>query len=192
MNNAGNPNPAPKQKGERGCLSSPLTLVLLGVLMVVSALVLSQAVPLLYTMAFPPTLPVPPGTEILRHTNYTQGVDEWLYRSPIRACEVADHLRTLGIECAGLTGCGSLAPGEPEPYSGVVTQCYGQQDVSIFKVEWNIMLNPDNADGTKSLFQVYREMFWGGQIPPKRFDDVVEDVIIEQTLTAQPPVLSTP
>jgi hypothetical protein len=39
---------------------------------------------------------------------------------------------------------------------------------------------------------VYREMFWGGQIPSKRFDDVVEEVIIEQTLTAQPPVTVTP
>lgn len=152
--------------------------------MVVSALVLTQAVPLLYTILFPPTLALPAGTQTLRHTQHAQGVDEWLYLSPIRACEVADHLRTLGIECP-ILGCGDLAPGEPEPYSGVVTQCYGQQSVSIFKVEWNVMLNPDASDGTKALYQVYREMFWGGQIPPKRFDDVVEDVVIEMTLTAQ-------
>lgn len=154
--------------------------------MVVSAVVLTQAVPLLYTIAFPPTLAVPAGTETLRHTQYTQGVDEWLYSAPIRACEVAQHLRTLGIECASL-GCGDLAPGEPEPYSGIVTQCYGQQDVSMFKVEWTVMLNPD---GNKALFQVYREMFWGGQIPPKRFDDVIEDIVVQQTMTAEAPLLA--
>jgi hypothetical protein len=191
MNNAGSPEPTPKPKGTRGCLSSPLALVILGVLMVVSAVVLSQAVPLLYTIAFPPTLSVPAGTELVRHTQYAQGVDEWVYKAPVRACEVAEHLRTFGIECPNF-GCGGLAPDEPDLYSGIVTQCYGQQDVSIFKVQWTVMLNPDTSDGMKSLFQVYREMFWGGQIPSKRFDDVVEDVIIQQTLTAQPQSPSTP
>jgi|GEM_PF-694798 len=191
MNNSGTPDLTPKPKGARGCLSSPLVLVILGVVMVVSAVVMSQAVPLLYTIIFPPTLALPAGTELVRHTQYAQGIDEWLYSSPARACDVADHLRTLGIECRASLGCGGLAPDEPESYSGLVTQCYGEQSISMFKVQWTVTLNPADSDGMKSLFQVYREMFWGGQIPSKRFDDVVEDIIIEMTLTAHSIPIST-
>ena len=184
MNNAGTPDVTEKPKGGRGCLSSPVTLVLLGILMVVSALVLSQALPMLYTIAFPPTLALPANTEVVRHTQYEQGVDEWLYRSPIPACEMASHLQSLGIDCVGIVSCGNETK-DPEQYSSLVSQCFGQQSISMFKVQWTVMLNSDPSGG--SLYQVYREMFWGGQIPPKRFDDLVEDIVIEMTLTAQAP-----
>jgi len=163
-------------------LSSPVSLIVLGILMVISAVVLLQAVPLLYTIAFPPTLAVPSGTTLIRHKQYEQGVDEWLYRAPIQACAVSEYLRTLGIECPSYT-CGGLPPTQPEPYSGIVMQCYGQQSISMFKVQWTVMLNPDPADGTQAVFQVYREMFWGGQIPSKRFTDILEEV--DMTTTAQ-------
>jgi hypothetical protein len=71
----------------------------------------------------------------------------------------------------------------------MVTQCYGQQSLSMFKVQWTVMLNPDTADGTQAIFQVYREMFWGGQIPPKRFEDVLYD--IDLTSSAQPQATPT-
>jgi hypothetical protein len=189
MNNAGSPDPTPKAK--RGCLSSPLGLTLLGVLLVISAMVLLQAIPLLYAIAFPPVLSVPEGTTLVRHTQYTHGVDEWVYSAPIKACQVADFLQKLGIECAGAYGCGDMPPEQPESYSGFVTQCYGQQTISMFKVQWTVMLNPDPNDGMKSIYQVYREMFWGGQIPNKRFADILEEIDIQTTMTAQAPMIST-
>jgi hypothetical protein len=189
MNNAGNPEPTPKAK--RGCLSSPLGLMTLGVLLVVSLFVVSQALPILYAIAFPPVLSLPPGSTLVRQKNYQHGVDEWLYTAPIRSCDMADYLHTLGIQCAGAYGCGQLAPDEPDTYTGIVTQCYGQQDISMFKVQWTVLLNPDPNNGLNSIFQVYREMFWGGAIPSKRFADILEEVETQMTLTALPPATAT-
>lgn len=194
MNNAGSPDllPTPKPKPERGCLSSPLSLMVLGILIVISTVIVVQALPILYAIAFPPVLSLPEGTTLVRHKEYEHGVDEWVYNTPIRACAVADYLHKLGIECMGSYGCGGLAPDEPESYTGMVTQCYGQQDISLFKVQWTVMLNPDPSNGMNSTFQVYREMFWGGQIPTKRFDDIMEEVIIQMTQTAEAPTTATP
>lgn len=178
-------------KAKRGCLSSPLGLTTLGILLVVSLFVVSQALPILYAIAFPPVLSLPPGTTLIRQKNYQHGVDEWLYNAPIRSCDMADYLHTLGIQCAGAYGCGQLAPDEPDTYTGMVTQCYGQQSISMFKVQWTVMLNADPSNGMNSTFQVYREMFWGGAIPSKRFADILEEVEVEMTLTAMPLATAT-
>lgn len=183
MNNAGNPETNANIK-PGGCLSSPLALMLIGVMMIVSAVVLLQAAPMLYTMAFPPTLPVPEGSTLIRHRQYTHGVDEWLYNAPIRACEWATQLRARGIECAGSFGCGG--DDQPDPYTGFITQCRGEQTVSLFKVQWIITLNPDQSDPMRSTFQVYREMFWGGAIPQLSFSDIQAEIDARMMQTGTP------
>lgn len=158
---------------------SPLSIAVLliaGAVIVVIALFGAQLLSILFAILFPPMPPLPENITEIRHTNLSYGVDEWLYDSDARACEVVLFYWENGTDCPEVpVPCQGLAPDEPLLPRTHVAQCSGVQYFSLFAMRWSVNIAADSRDGSKTTFSLLREVFWGGQIPPD-MEDIIHNL----------------
>ncbi|MCU0511700.1 MAG: hypothetical protein MUE40_03925 [Anaerolineae bacterium] len=190
MNNAGRlndgdgPPEAPRPAAGSTSAGSPSALFLVGsgVLVALAAVLVMQALPILYGIFFPPSPPIPAGSVQLTHRNRSYGVDEWTYQVDTRACEVVTFFQSSGGTCPGAYQCAGIPAEEPLAVGQHVAECTGQIDFSIFTLRWIATVASAMEDGRASTFQVSREIFWGGQIPPD-MADLIEQIEAVATIT---------
>jgi hypothetical protein len=179
MNNTGSPSNnadmSEKPKPERSRFWS-LFLPVAGLLVIGAAILMLQLFPILYAILLPPLPPLPSDTVELNHRSISYGVDEWTYESSRSACEVIQYYQEKDGVCPQVVQCSG---DESSAFSGRnVAQCEGIFDFSIFTMRWISTISSDGSGGKGSVFQVSREIFWGGEIPPS-MEDLIEQ--IEQT-----------
>lgn len=186
MNNAGRqtdtPDTVPAEDKPKRSRFSGLFLPVVGLLVVGAAILMLQLVPILYGILLPPMPPLPAGVTELSHRNISYGVDEWTYVSPQNACDVAEFYVQKGGDCPPSYMCVDKTDTTPLPSGQVVAQCGAVMDFSVFKMRWIATISSDNTSRNNSVFQVSREVFWGGEVPPK-FEDLVSEIEHEQTAT---------
>lgn len=175
MTNTGNDNTAqtelekPKISRFTRIMRSPISLLLMGVLLIGSAVIGFQAFGILYSIVFPPKPPIPENVTEMRHTNIDYGVDDWVYGTEQDACQIVRFYRIQGAECqiiANICG-GNNFEFTMQTAGQHVATCIGTQDFSIFAMRWeaNISTGYNNLN-TPTQFSLTREVFWTGDVPP--------------------------
>jgi hypothetical protein len=181
MNNVGNHNntlpaedTAPEDKPKRPGGNRWLVLGVIGIFLVLAGVMLVQAVPILLGIVSPPMPPLPSAVREISHHPIEHGVDEWTYESDQHACVVQQYYSTLADNCRGTVVCAGVKPTDPLPTNQVVAQCTGHMDFSMFTMQWIATIAAD-GNGLQSVFQISRETFWGGKIPPVKMDDLLNE-----------------
>ncbi len=174
MNNAGLNKPDDKPKHtdntEAPARRSPLLVVLLAGVTVISLVIGFQAFGILYSIIFPPAPPLPEAVIEIRHDNIDYGVDDWLYRTSMNACDLVRFYEIKGGECRIVANmCDDDSA--PVSYSNAAQQvatCSGEVIFNIFAYRWeaNIAVDKRFEDG-ETQFNLLREVFWTGAVPPK-------------------------
>jgi hypothetical protein len=180
MNNAGIAKPDPTGTTRR----SIVWLAVLTLFVVGAAALILQFFPILYGIFFPPLPPLPANATVLEHRNLSYGLDEWNYTAQQTPCEVIQFYQSQGglcnFSCEAASGGTSLLP------PSQVTECSGAIAFSQFKLRWIVNIGVTNPNSTD--FRLSREIFWGGEIPP-RMEELVEQ--IEATNAATTPAAAT-
>ncbi len=120
--------------------------------------------PTLSGVVLPPSAPVPAtGTvTMLLHEQKGTGLDEWLYGSDQRGCEVARFYQERLKDCTydPDSNCGSPAGTQPlQPGTGqLVVQCSGTDTFGAYKVLWTVYVSTGYAQGGQTHFRVIREV----------------------------------
>lgn len=149
---------------------SPVLFVAIIGVLIISLIIGFQAFGILFSIVFPPSPPLPDDVIEVRHDNIDYGVDDWLYRTSMNACDVARYYEQQGGECRFTPHvCG----GEDESVTfGSATQqvaaCSGEVSFNIFAYRWeaNIATGYQFEDG-ETQFNILREVFWTGSVPPR-------------------------
>ncbi len=166
---------APETEKSRSPLPVAVLLIAGGVVMVI-AIFAVQLLGILYAILFPPLPPVPDAVTSIRHTNLSYGVDEWLYTLDDDACAVFLFYQPLSDDCPLLpAACQNISPAQPLLPRTHIAQCSGSQYFSLFAMRWSVNIAAGETDGTKTIFSLSREVFWGGQIPPT-MDEIINDI----------------
>jgi hypothetical protein len=181
MNNVGNPSNVladdatmPEDKPKRAGANRWLLLGVIGIFLVLGGILLIQFVPILLGIVSPPMPPLPADAQQISHHPIEHGVDEWTYESSQHACVVQTYYSTLADSCRGTVVCNNVKPTDPLPTNQVVAQCTGHMDFSMFTMQWIATIAAD-GDGLQSVFQISRETFWGGKIPPVKMEELLEE-----------------
>jgi hypothetical protein len=158
---------------------SPLPIAVLliaGGVVILVALFAVQLLSILYAILFPPLPPLPASVTSIRHSSVSYGVDEWLYTADAEACAVFLFYQPLSQDCPLLpAACENITPEEPLLPRTHIAQCSGSQYFSLFAMRWSVNIAAAENDGTKTIFSLMREVFWGGQIPPS-MDDIINQI----------------
>lgn len=156
------PAEVPQQPAERGRISF-FTLILLVVVVAVAGFVGVNVLTVLFAVVSPPLPPAPANLVEVRHENVAYGVDRWRYTSSENACVLAKFLEDNGGDCR-YAPLQCMTNPDNSSYSlisdGVVAQCYGNIDFSIFTMNWYGLV-VQNAS-TQSQLDLDREVFWLG------------------------------
>lgn len=176
MTSAGNDNhtDSGEQRLDVDNSRSPLWLVLMGVVIIACLFIGVQGFGILYSIMFPPQPPVPQNVTVIRHTPVDHGVDEWLYRTNQDACQVVRYYRLQGGECRVVEDMcadeesSTILPQSIHTSGQHVGLCSGVEQFSIFAMRWeaNIATGYNFPDGA-TQFNLFREIFWTGSVPPK-------------------------
>jgi len=175
MNNAGKIESDDKIKledtpaSELSSSRSPLVLVLLAGVLVICLIIGVQAFGILYSIAFPPSPPVPDVVTQVRHTAIDHGVDEWLYETEQDACEVMQYYQSQDGVChVAVDTCGDDSQ-ETVTFGTVgqhVATCFGEVSFNIFAYRWEANI-ANGYQGGLTQFSLIREVFWTGAVPPR-------------------------
>lgn len=183
MNSAGNRNSADTGQSDE-TLQPPgrfsgVFLLVTGGLIAAAAIVILQLFPILYGILFPPLPPIVPGSVEFSHRHIEHGVDEWVYTVETRACEAVAYFQSSGGVCPQPYPCIGLPDNEPLAAGQNLAECEGRVNFSIFAMRWIATISSDTANGFKTVYQLSREVFWGGQIPPK-MEDLINQIDEQQ------------
>lgn len=177
MNRAGNPEPTPSEtppvsippasSKRRGVIPSILLVASLGLALYLGLNVIG----VLYGIIFPPTPPVPADTQLTNHTSDAYGVDEWEYSTKQDACSLTRYYIEQGANCIfapdiceeGFVNLSEVGPGQN------VSRCTAQESFSIFAMQWNAIIATGYRDDYPTHYQLSREIFWTGEVPPPMF-----------------------
>src|SRR5689334_19588636 len=78
----------------------PWRIIVLGAVAIILAVIIgTQVLGVLYVIVFPPAPPLPGDVTLMSHTSTDYGVDEWLYDSHQRVCDVLTYYVNSGGEC---------------------------------------------------------------------------------------------
>lgn len=151
-------------------------LLIAGGVVLLTAIFAAQLLSILYAILFPPLPPLPEAVRQIRHTHESYGVDEWLYTADVPACDVFLFYQPLSQDCPLLpAACQTSTPQAPLLPRTHVAQCSGSQYFSLFAMRWSVNIAAAENDGSKTVFSLSREVFWGGQIPPS-MDDIIHQI----------------
>ncbi len=127
----------------------PLWAVVLGMVLALglAALILSRVAGPLYTLLFPPEVPVPPTAQVIEHHKPEHGPEYWVYRTAQSGQAVAAFYEGEGATCRysplpDYVTDPSL--GQGGPYS--VAQCQGSQRVAGLGVSWEVLIHTGYAE----------------------------------------------
>lgn len=161
--NAGSPNNPEEATG-----GIPWLALLLGVAaLVFIALTGPRLVGILFAIMAPPEPPVPAGVRMLSYNRQAWGTDTWGYDTQADLCEVIAFYRDQGGVCPVL-------PPRCAPDSGAgqssdfVAVCTADMEFSIFALRWRFEVPLRSAPGPRVRFDLAREIFWTGALPPQR------------------------
>jgi hypothetical protein len=144
--------------------SSLLTLVAGMVLIALSVFAGIQVIGVLYGIIFPAEPPLPQSITQLEHSSEAYGVDEWVYSTPIDACEIVRFYDSWG-RCVFAPGMcrGRFKQDEIIITQGDnVAQCTGEINFSIFAMRWRSIIATGYKNGDATRFRLSREVFWTG------------------------------
>jgi hypothetical protein len=151
----------------------PWKMIILGIVALVLALVIAtQVLGVLYVIIFPPAPPLPGDVTLVSHTNVDYGVDEWLYLSHQKSCDVLVFYTANGGICRiAPLQCEDNSTKDPAITGGNTTgqhvsRCIGETTASIFAMRWQVIIATGPDAETPTQFRLIREVFWSGQIPP--------------------------
>lgn len=166
-NEAVNAEPAPSDPvalPQRPAASGPPVWLplLAGVIALAAGLfVFLRIGPTLSGMISPPD-PVLPPASVLESKESKGTEDQWLYRTPTSACEVARFYQTVYGTCIfdPASGCNGAGNNMDTSASGAsVARCIGNQQIGQFRLLWTIFIATDNKkDQRGTVFRVYREV----------------------------------
>jgi len=162
MSNSGNPEPDNQVTSKRG---GWVTILAAGLLLVIGVALVTQFVPVLYAVFFPPTPPRPDNTIEISRDSAGYGEDTFLYSSPDDGCALTRYYQSQGASCnIAPTVCTSGFVELTQPRAGAqVSRCSADVDFSIFTMRYRVEISAGYEGQTESLptrLRVEREIFW--------------------------------
>jgi hypothetical protein len=122
----------------------------------------TQVIGVLVGILFPPAPPLPPNSVLVTHQSSEHGLDEWIYNVSLSTCDVITFYESIGGHCEiPPDACSS------NTLPSQVT-CTGESRFSIFAMRWDTTIRP-GVETTQSNFNLSREVFWTGAVPPREF-----------------------
>lgn len=155
-------SPDTSQSGGKARVSL-FTVVLLVAVVALAAFIGINVLTVLFAVVSPPLPPIPANVVEVRHENVAYGVDRWRYTSIDNACTLVKFLEDNGGDCSYAPLQCMTNPDETSQMliaDGVVAQCYGRIDFSIFTMNWFGLLVQKSS--TQSQLDLDREVFWLG------------------------------
>ena len=165
MNNTGNPNPPAQATDKRG---GWLTIIAAALLLVIGFVLVSQFVPVLYAVFFPPSPPRPNNTLEVSRESSSYGTDIILYSSPEDGCAMARYYQAQGASCRvapDVCSSGFVQLSQPRPGSQVA-RCVADVPFSIFTMRYRAEIAAGYEIQTEDLptrLRLEREIFWSGK-----------------------------
>lgn len=153
--------------------SVPLKLIVIGIANLVFALFVgTQVLGVLVAILFPPSPPVPDNLTQVSHTSVAYGVGEWLYETPVSACDIVRYYQDQQGTCSiAPLWCGDDRSSD-QSFSGVnttgqhVARCYGVIRFSLFAMQWQAIIATADNPEYQTEFRLVSEIFWTGDVPP--------------------------
>jgi hypothetical protein len=165
MTESENPPELPEVKPEPDGIRLSIPMLILLVILVLLALYVgTQVISVLYNIAVPPMPPLPAALTQQSNSNLAYGVDEWLYTVDDDPCQVVALYTAEGAACR--ISPGVCAGGSTTAIAGdaaLVARCYGQVDFSLFTMQYEAVVNSDEADHNAAHLHLIREIFWIGE-----------------------------
>jgi hypothetical protein len=156
-----NEQPESTQQGE----GLPLWMPLAGLVIAFAFAVFVgiRVCPTLSGVVLPPSAPVPAtGTiTLLKHDQKGTGLDEWLYGSDQKGCDVARFYEQRLSDCTydPDSNCASPVGTQPILTTGqLVVQCSGTDTFGAYKVLWTVYVSTGYSEGGQTHFRVIREV----------------------------------
>ena len=140
---------------------SGAVVLLLGIYM------LTNVIGVLYAIIFPAQAPLPPDVVELSHDNPSYGVDTWLYGTQTDACELIQYFQDQGGQCRISPYCSGSRPGGPITSGENIGRCSANVKFSIFAMHWEVNIAGGYTTGQPTQFQLSREVYWTGAVPPQ-------------------------
>ncbi|HLV34485.1 MAG TPA: hypothetical protein VKY59_05200 [Spirillospora sp.] len=166
--NAGSPN---DHEPEEGGIPLLLVLVVAVAALIVIALIGPRVVGVLLAVIAPPEPPVPPGARLLDYHSEVYGTDTWTYGTEQDICDLVIFFHEQGAYCPVAPprcvdeSVEGIETGESDDY---IATCYRDIEFSIFAMRWRFDLPFRTAPGRLRRFDLSREVFWTGILPPFR------------------------
>lgn len=165
MSNSGSPSPSADLKAakQRG---GWFGVILAALILVLGVLLVSQFIPILYGVLFPPEAPTPVGVIELTRDSTAYGFDTVVYASPEDACRTTRFYLSQGASCSVAPQmCDSgFAPQGLTPATQIA-RCTADVPFSIFTMRYTVEIiagygrqTPDQP----SRLRMEREIFWSG------------------------------
>ncbi|MBL8131155.1 MAG: hypothetical protein JNL42_04800 [Anaerolineae bacterium] len=170
MNNSGSSDTPSEQAvtSETGGGETQRRPSLLLIFLVVAAVSLAlyfgvNVLGVLFAMIAPPKPPVPAGLTEIGHESEAYGVDLWTYTSLSDPCEYVAQFEQFGVCSVAPLQCGEIrTTPDLQLEASQVARCAGEQEFSIFTMQWWARIARVNADGSTRL-ELEREVFWIGE-----------------------------
>ena len=162
--NAGSPNEPEQSTG-----GIPLLAALLAGLVAVIfiALIGPRLVGILFAIISPPEPPVPDSIRLLGYYRDVYGTDTWQYDTGADVCELVTFYMEQGGICPVMPPrCSADSSGSQS--DDFIARCSGELDFSIFAMRWGFDVPLRTAPGGTLRFEVTREIFWTGDVPPQQ------------------------
>jgi len=108
-----------------------------------------------------PPLPVAVPTTLILHEQKGTGLDEWLYGTEEKGCDVARFYQQRLSDCSydPDSNCGSPVGTQPFVTTGqLVVQCSGTDTFGAYKVLWTVIVSTGYPAGGQTHFRVIREV----------------------------------
>ncbi len=161
--NAGSPNEPEQPAG-----GIPWLALLLGLIaLIFIALTGPRLVGILFAMMAPPEPPVPENVRLLSYNRQSYGIDTWEYDTEADVCQVITFYREQGAVCPVMPP--RCAPdSNPEQSVDHIAICNGDVEFSIFAMRWRFSVPLRTVPGPRLRFEVAREIYWTGDLPPQQ------------------------
>jgi hypothetical protein len=160
--------------GEPARRPIPLTIILMGVVVLAAGLYIgTQVIGVLFSLIAPPAPPTPSGLTQVEHTSTSYGNDEWLYTSAQHPCEVAQFFIENGGQCEfAPQWCTEGGGTSPDSFARIVpgdhvARCTGTSSFSIFAQRWQVLIATSGYSGAEgATFRLVRDVLWNGDAGP--------------------------
>ncbi len=156
---------SPDEPGERGF---PIVVALIAgaLVLLLTLLIGPRVLGILTGIVAPPEPPLPSQADLVNYELPVHGVDRWQYTTGENLCQLIAFYRPLATQCPVLPlDCGGTAQD-----SDFMAACYGDVEFSIFAMRWQLRVPLRSVGGPPLHFEVWRDVYWNGHLPPEPFD----------------------